>query len=93
MRLAIESLFLLFLGLLNLGRSGLHDILARIARAKAELENATRELKSRLAAELDDTSDVRDAFWSSELLGTYRSSSTSESAFLVHNRAPSKGSS
>ena len=93
MRLALELLFLLFLGLLILRPKRLRGMLARIARAKAELENATRSLTSRLAAELDDTSDVRNAFWSSELLRTYRSSSTSESAFLVHNREPSKGSS
>jgi hypothetical protein len=73
MRLATEVLFVLFLGLIILRRKRLHTILARIARAKAELENATRSLTSRLAAELDDTSDVRNAFWSSELLRTYRS--------------------
>ena len=93
MRLAMELLFLLFLGLLILRPKRLRGMLARIARAKAELENATRGLKSRLAAELDDTSDVRNAFWSSELLRTYKSSSTSESAFLADNRAPSKGTS
>jgi hypothetical protein len=92
MRLAIESLFLLFPGLLILGRSGLHRILARVTQVKAELEDATRDLKSRLAAELDDTSDVRDAFWSNELLRTYRSSPTSASALLIDNRVTKRTS-
>jgi Sec-independent protein translocase protein TatA len=86
----MEVLFVLFLGLLILGPKRLHSMFAQVACAKAKLENATRGLKSRLAAELDDSSDVRNAFWSSELLRTYRSSSTSESALLVDNRAPSK---
>jgi Sec-independent protein translocase protein TatA len=90
MRLGMEVLFALFLGLLILGPKRLHGMLAHVARAKAELENATRGLKSRLAAELDDSSDIRDAFWSNEFLKTCRSSSTSESALLDDNRAPSK---
>jgi hypothetical protein len=87
----MEVLFALFLGLLILRPKRLHTILARIAWATAELQNATRSLTSRLAAKLDDTSDLRNAFWSSELIRTYRNSSTSESALLVDNRAPSKG--
>jgi Sec-independent protein translocase protein TatA len=91
MRLAMELLFVLFLGLLIPGPKRLHSVLAHAARANAELENVTRVLKSRLATELDDSSDVRDAFWSNEFLKTCRNSSTSESALLVDNRAPSKG--
>jgi hypothetical protein len=49
----IEILFLLLLGLLVLGPKRLHSMLAYVAQAKAELENATRGLKSQLAAELD----------------------------------------
>jgi Sec-independent protein translocase protein TatA len=49
----MEILFLLFIGLLVLGPKRLHTILGHVARAKAELENATRGLKSQLAAELD----------------------------------------
>jgi Sec-independent protein translocase protein TatA len=48
-----ELLFILMLGLLILGPKRLHAILRHVARAKAELENATRGLKSQLAAELD----------------------------------------
>jgi Sec-independent protein translocase protein TatA len=48
-----EILFVLMLGLLVLGPKRLHTMLAHVARAKAELENATRGLKSQLAAELD----------------------------------------
>jgi hypothetical protein len=49
----MEILFVLMLGLLILGPKRLHTILAHAARAKAELENATRGLRSQLAAELD----------------------------------------
>ena len=48
-----EILFVLLLGLLVLGPKRLHTMLGHLARAKAELENATRALKSQLAAELD----------------------------------------
>ena len=46
-------LFVLMLGLLILGPKRLPAMLAHVARVKAELENATRGLKSQLAAELD----------------------------------------
>ena len=49
----MEILFVLMLGLLILGPKQMHTILAHVARAKAELENATRGLKSQLAAELE----------------------------------------
>jgi Sec-independent protein translocase protein TatA len=49
----MEILFVLMLGLLILGPKRLHTILVHVARTKAELENATRGLKSQLAAELD----------------------------------------
>jgi Sec-independent protein translocase protein TatA len=49
----MEILFVLMLGLLILGPKRLPTMLAHVARAKAELENATRGLKSQLAAELD----------------------------------------
>jgi Sec-independent protein translocase protein TatA len=48
-----EILFVLILGLLLLGPKRMHTMLAHVARAKAELENATRGLKSQLAAELE----------------------------------------
>ena len=53
MGFGMEILFVLMLGLLILGPKRLHTILAHAARAKAELENAARGLKSQLAAELD----------------------------------------
>jgi Sec-independent protein translocase protein TatA len=49
----MEILFVLILGLLVLGPKRLHTLLAHVARVKSELENATRGLKSQLAAELD----------------------------------------
>jgi Sec-independent protein translocase protein TatA len=49
----IEILFMLMLGLLVLGPRRLHTMLGHVARARAELENATRGIKSQLAAELD----------------------------------------
>jgi Sec-independent protein translocase protein TatA len=54
----MEILFVLILGLLVLGPKRLHTMLAHVARAKAELENATRGLKSQLAAELDAAQSV-----------------------------------
>ena len=53
MGFATEILFVLMLALLVLGPKRLHTALAHLARAKAELENATHRLKSQLAAELD----------------------------------------
>jgi Sec-independent protein translocase protein TatA len=49
----MEILFVLMLGLLVLGPKRLYTMLAHAARAKAELENATRGLTSQLAAKLD----------------------------------------
>jgi Sec-independent protein translocase protein TatA len=49
----MEILFVLFIGLLVLGPKRLHMILGHVARAKADLENAARGLKSQLASELD----------------------------------------
>jgi Sec-independent protein translocase protein TatA len=46
-------LFGLVLGLLVLGPRQLHMMLVQVARAEAQLENATRGLKSQLATELD----------------------------------------
>lgn len=48
-----EILFILMLGLLVLGPKRLYAMLGHVARAKAELENATRGIKSQLTAELD----------------------------------------
>jgi Sec-independent protein translocase protein TatA len=48
-----EILFMLLLGLVLLGPKRLHAMLGHVARAKTELENATRGIKSQLGAELD----------------------------------------
>jgi Sec-independent protein translocase protein TatA len=53
MGFGMEILFVLILGLLLLGPKRLHTMLAHVARAKAELENATRGLRSQLATELE----------------------------------------
>jgi Sec-independent protein translocase protein TatA len=65
----MEILFVLMLGLLVLGPKRLHTLLARVARAKAELENATRGLKSQLAAELDAASGASKTDCSHVLVG------------------------
>jgi len=44
---------MLLLGLVVLGPKRLHAMLGHVARAKAELEKATRGIKSQLGAELD----------------------------------------
>jgi Sec-independent protein translocase protein TatA len=51
--LGTEILFMLLLGLVVLGPKRLHAMLGHVARAKAELENATRGIKSQLGAELE----------------------------------------
>jgi Sec-independent protein translocase protein TatA len=49
----MEMLFVLMLGLVILGPKRLHTILVHVERAKAELQNAARGLRSQLAAEID----------------------------------------
>ncbi len=53
MGLGTEILFILMLGLLILGPRRLHTLVGHVARAKAQFEEASRGLKSQLAAELD----------------------------------------
>jgi Sec-independent protein translocase protein TatA len=48
-----EILIMITLGLLVLGPKRMHAMLGYVARAKAQLENATHGIKSQLAAELD----------------------------------------
>ena len=48
-----EILFMIMLGLLVLGPKQLHTLLGRLARAKAQFEEASRGFKSQLAAEFD----------------------------------------
>jgi Sec-independent protein translocase protein TatA len=48
-----EVLFILVLGLLLMGPKRLPAILAHVARAKTQFDNATRSFKSQLQAELE----------------------------------------
>jgi sec-independent protein translocase protein TatA len=48
-----EILFMLMLGLVVLGPKRLQAMLGHVVRAKAELEKATRGIKSQLSAEFD----------------------------------------
>ena len=50
-----EVLFIIILGLLVLGPKQLQTVLGRVARVKAQFEEASRGLKAQLAAELDAT--------------------------------------
>jgi Sec-independent protein translocase protein TatA len=76
----MEILFVLVLGLLILGPKRLHTMLAHLARAKAELENATRGLKSQLAAELDAAPGAGKSDCSYESAGNCELCPTPESA-------------
>jgi Sec-independent protein translocase protein TatA len=76
----MEILFVLILGLLLLGPKRLHTMLAHVARAKAELENATRGLKSQLAAELEAMTGADKNDCSHVLLGDCELCSTPKSA-------------
>jgi Sec-independent protein translocase protein TatA len=48
-----EILFIVLLGLLVLGPKQMKALLVSVPRAKAQLENARRDFKSKLAIELD----------------------------------------
>jgi Sec-independent protein translocase protein TatA len=64
-----EVLFMIALGLVVLGPKRLHAMLGHVARAKAELENAARGMKSQLAAEIEVTSLDEKAHGSPESAG------------------------
>ena len=51
-----EVVFVLMLALMVLGPKRLHTMLAHVARAKAQFEEASRGFKSHLVAELDAAS-------------------------------------
>jgi hypothetical protein len=85
----MEILFVLILGLLILGPKRLHTMLAHVARAKAELENATRGLKSQLAAELDVGPGAGKKDCSHVLLGECDLCSTFQS--VPESREPAEG--
>ena len=69
MGLGTEILFILMLGLLVLGPKQLHTLLGHVARAKAQFEEASRGLKSQLAAELDAAQQDGDPSASHESAG------------------------
>jgi hypothetical protein len=79
MGFGIEILFVLLLGLLILGPKQLHTIVVHAAKAKAELQNATRGLKSQLVAELDAARGAGKTGCSHVLLGDCEICSTFES--------------
>jgi Sec-independent protein translocase protein TatA len=79
MGFGMEILFVLILGLLVLGPKRLHTMLAHVVRAKAELENATRGLRSQLTAELDAAPRCGKNDCSYVLLGDCEPCSTFES--------------
>ena len=64
-----EILFVVMLGLVVLGPKRMHAVLGHVARAKAELENATRGMKSQLGAELEAEPRESHTDCSHELLG------------------------
>jgi Sec-independent protein translocase protein TatA len=67
--LGTEVLFVLMLGLLILGPKQLHALLGRVARAKAQFEEASRSFKSQLGAEFDATHHEGKAETSHEFVG------------------------
>jgi Sec-independent protein translocase protein TatA len=67
--LGTEILFVLMLGLLVLGPKQLHTLLGRVARAKAQFEEASRGFKSQLAAEFDAAHREGKTETSHELVG------------------------
>jgi Sec-independent protein translocase protein TatA len=64
-----EILFILMLGLLVLGPKQLHALLGQVARAKAQFAEASRGLKSQLAAELDAAHQEKEIDGSHEFVG------------------------
>ena len=88
MGFGMEIFFVLMLGLLILGPKRLHTMLAHVARAKAELENATRGLKSQLTAELDAAPGTGKNDCSHVLLGDCELCSTPQ---LTPQRKPAEG--
>ena len=56
MSFGTELLFVILLGFLILGPKQMQVMLGHVARAKAELDKATRGFKSQLTAEIEATS-------------------------------------
>lgn|GEM_PF-1910680 len=89
MGFGIEMLFVLMLGLLILGPKRLHTILVHVSQAKADLQNATRGLKSQLAAELDAAPGAGKSDCSHVLLGECELCSTFQP--VPESRQPAGG--
>jgi len=68
-RFGTEILFMLVLGTLLLGPKRLRTMLGHVARAKAQLERASRRFKSQLEAELDPARSDRKTDGSRQLDG------------------------
>ena len=64
-----EILFIFMLGLLVLGPKRLHTLLGRVARVKAQFEEASRGFKSQLGAEFDAAHHEGQTETSHELVG------------------------
>lgn len=64
-----EILFMIALGVLVLGPKRLHAVLGNVARAKAQFEKVSRNLKSQLEAELEARHGDNKADSSQELDG------------------------
>ena len=60
---------MLLFGLLVLGPKQLHTLLGRVARAKAQFEEASRSFKSQLAAEFEAAHHEGKTETSHELMG------------------------
>ena len=55
-----EILLFAGLGYVVLGPKRMHALVGRVAKAKADFDKATQELKSQLAAELEEVAEVRE---------------------------------
>lgn len=69
--LGTEILFVLMLGLLVLGPKQLHTLLGRVARGKAQFEEASRSFKSQLGAKFDAAHHEGKTETSHELVGDW----------------------
>jgi Sec-independent protein translocase protein TatA len=67
--LGTEILFVLMLGLLVLGPKQMHALLGRVARVKAQFEEASRSFKSQLGTEFDAAHHEGRTETSHELVG------------------------
>ena len=65
-----EILFLLLLGLIFLGPKQMHTMLRHVARAKAEFDRASRNLRAQLDSELETSAQRPTASPAPELSAT-----------------------